>query len=93
MRALKWIVVASTSAVLMACSPAQEVTQCTTAPMAEWQDQTAFQTQLTEQGYGINEFKVTEGACYEIYGTDPDGNKVEIYFNPVDGSVVKREAH
>ena len=68
-------------------------TECTDAPKDQWQDQEAFQQNLKEQGYKINEFKVTEGNCYEIYGWDKDENKVEIYFNPVDGSVVKSEKH
>lgn len=71
----------------------ESTTQCTTAPESEWQNQTAFQAQLVAQGYKINEFKVTEGSCYEIYGFDKDENKVEVYFNPVDGSIVKIEDH
>tara|TARA_Y100001973_G_C5112590_1_gene288475 strand:- start:386 stop:667 length:282 start_codon:yes stop_codon:yes gene_type:complete len=84
---------AAAIATVAACSPTAEVTQCTSAPMSEWQDQAQFQQNLVSEGYQINEFKVTEGNCYEIYGTDADGNKVEIYFNPVNGEVVKREAH
>lgn len=79
--------------VLTACSTAEETTQCSSAPMSEWQDQAEFQAKLVAQGYQINEFKVTEGNCFEIYGMDKDGNKVEIYFDPVDGSVVKSESH
>ena len=76
--------------VLSGCA-GEEVTQCTTEPRAAWQDADAFQQNLLDQGYQINEFKITEGNCYEIYGFDPDQTKVEIYYNPVDGSVVKRE--
>ena len=32
---------------------------------------------------------MTEGNCYEIYGFDKDGKKVEIYFDPVSGKPVK----
>ena len=49
----------------------------------------ALLQQIAEQGYQVAKFKVTDGNCYEIYGKDRDGKKVEIYFNPVDGSVVK----
>ena len=76
---------------LAACSAEESVTQCTTAASSEWMDETQFQAGLKEQGYEINEFKVTPGSCYEIYGNNPAGDKVEIYFNPVDGSVVKQE--
>jgi hypothetical protein len=69
----------------------EPATQCTSTPQGEWQDADAFQQTLLARGFEINEFKVTEGNCYEIYGFDADGTKVEIYFDPVDGSVVKRE--
>lgn len=65
--------------------------QCTDLPTEKWQDQTTFQDQLKAQGYTIKKFKVTGGNCYEIYGQNKDGKKVEIYFNPVDGSIVKQE--
>jgi hypothetical protein len=66
-------------------------TQCTSEPRSSWQDADAFQQSLLDEGYRVNEFKITEGNCYEIYGFDPDDTKVEIYFDPVSGSVVKRE--
>ena len=66
-------------------------TQCTDAPQSEWMDQDAFQQQLVEQGYKIDEFVVTDGSCYEIYGLNQQGQKVEIYFNPVNGDIVKEE--
>jgi hypothetical protein len=65
--------------------------QCTTAEKSTWQDPEKFQTQLKEQGYKINKFKVTKGNCYEIYGYDKDGRKVEIYHDPVTGKAVKTE--
>lgn len=65
--------------------------QCTAESTDKWQDQAAFQDQLKAQGYQIKKFKVTSGNCYEIYGHDKDGKKVEIYFNPVDGAIVKHK--
>ncbi|RUO53518.1 PepSY domain-containing protein [Pseudidiomarina homiensis] len=93
MNILKLALTAAAVATIAACSPTAQLTQCTSAPMSEWQDQAQFQQNLVSEGYAINEFKVTEGNCYEIYGTEADGTKVEIYFNPVNGEVVKREAH
>lgn len=77
---------------LSACNT-HSTTMCTDAPESDWQDADTFQSSLLDQGYKINEFKVTEGNCYEIYGFDANDNKVEIYFNPVDGSIVKQESH
>jgi hypothetical protein len=65
--------------------------QCTEEAKEKWQDQTAFQDKLVEQGYTIKKFKVTSGNCYEIYGHNDKGQKVEIYFNPISGDKVKEE--
>jgi len=63
--------------------------ECTTADKAQWQDQAKFQESLVAQGYKIKKFKVTKGNCYEIYGWNKDGKKVEIYHDPVSGKPVK----
>lgn len=63
--------------------------ECTTADKSQWQDQAKFQEGLVAQGYKIKTFKVTKGNCYEIYGWDKDGKKVEIYHDPVSGQPVK----
>jgi hypothetical protein len=77
--------------VIATSTASQAGPQCTDTPAEKWQDQAAFQEQLKAQGYEIKKFKVTGGNCYEIYGHNKDGKKVEIYFNPVDGSIVKQE--
>lgn len=65
---------------------------CTKEDKAKWQDQKKFQENLVKDGgYKIKKFKVTDGNCYEIYGWNKEGKKVEIYFNPIDGSKVKEE--
>jgi hypothetical protein len=81
------------AATLSGCGVANNPTVCTTAPESEWLNQEQFQAGLLADGYQIREFKVTEGNCYEIYGSDANGAKVEIYFNPVDGAIVKQETH
>lgn len=63
--------------------------QCTTAPQAQWMTEAAMRAKIEKDGYTIKTFKVS-GNCYEIYGFTKDGKKVEIYFNPVDGSIVKK---
>jgi hypothetical protein len=61
---------------------------CTDQPKDKWMTEEAFKKMATDQGYKISKFK-QPGSCYEIYGTDKDGKNIEIYFNPVDGSIVK----
>lgn len=63
--------------------------QCTDKPEDSWQKQESFKANLIKEGYKIKVFKKTKGNCYEIYGWDKDGNKVEIYFNPITGEKVK----
>ena len=89
---LKLSAIAASAFFVTACgSPESGMTQCTMEPQENWLDQEQFQQSLTKQGYEINEFKVTDGNCYEIYGFNQNKQKVEIYFNPVDGSIVKQE--
>lgn len=65
--------------------------QCTQEPASKWMDAAKFQAQLKQQGYVVAKFKITTGHCYEIYGQDKTGAKVEIYFDPVHGKIVKQE--
>lgn len=69
-------------------STAHAKKSCTDEPKGKWMSEEVFKKKLEEQGYKIRKFK-QPGTCYEIYGTNKDGKNVEIYFSPVDGSVVK----
>ena len=68
--------------------PAMAKKDCTTEPKDKWMSEEAFKAKVEGEGYKIRKFK-QPGSCYEIYGTDKNGKNVEIYFNPVDGSIVK----
>jgi hypothetical protein len=52
------------------------------APQAKWKSRTALEARLKKQGWQVRKSKV-DGGCYEVYGTDPKGNRVEAYFHPV----------
>ena len=71
-------------------APAFAGPQCTTEPKGKWMTEAAMKAQIEKDGYRIKTFQVS-GSCYEIYGFDKEGKKVEIYFNPVDGAVVKKK--
>ncbi len=62
-----------------------------TAPKDKWIKDTEFKAQLEKQGYQIKTFKVSKGECYEIYGTDKDGKKVEIYFDPSTAAILEQK--
>lgn len=63
---------------------------CTDQPKDKWMSEVEFKTKVEGFGYKINKFK-QPGTCYEIYGMNKEGKKVEVYFNPVDATVVKVE--
>lgn len=69
-------------------SPVFAAKNCTDQPKDKWMSQADFKKKVEEMGYKIKKFK-TPGTCYEIYGKDKDGKNVEIYFNPVDATVVQ----
>ena len=58
-------------------------------PQDKWMKEADFKAQLEGQGYQIKTFKVSKGKCYEIYGFDKAGKKVEIYFNPETAAVLE----
>jgi hypothetical protein len=63
--------------------------ECTAEPKAKWLSEGAMRAKVNELGYArVKTFKVS-GNCYEIYGYTKDGQKAEVYFNPVNGDVVK----
>jgi hypothetical protein len=83
---MKKIVFASLALAL--CGAAVAGPKCT-QPKEKWMPEAAFKTQIEQQGYKIKTFKVSGGQCYEIYGFDKAGKKVEIYFDPVTAAVLE----
>ncbi len=56
--------------------------KCDAGPQSGWKSQDALKASLVKQGWQVRKSKV-DGGCYEVYGTDPQGNRVEAYFHPV----------
>ena len=75
---------------LVVGSSAQAKKNCTDQPKNKWMKEEDLKKRLEGEGYKIRKFK-QPGSCYEIYGTNKDGKDVEIYFNPVDGSIKKEK--
>lgn len=81
----------------MAANVAFAGADCPAAPRDTWLSEVEMQKMIVnEYGYSISKFKVDDN-CYEIYGTKPKGegskeiSKVEVYFNPVNGEIVKEK--
>lgn len=85
---MKMVMLLGALAVLV--GPAQAAKNCTDEPKEKWMSEESFKKKVLSEGFTIRKFK-QPGSCYEIYGKDKEGKSVEIYFNPVDGSIVKRK--
>jgi hypothetical protein len=80
---LRLMILAAAVAGATGATPASATGKMTCdAPQAQWKSMDALQAQLKKQGWEVRRSKV-DGGCYEVYGTDPDGNRVEAYFHPV----------
>jgi|TARA_R100001244_G_scaffold132319_2_gene108117 hypothetical protein len=55
---------------------------CEAGPQSGWKTRAELEASLVEQGWTIKKSKV-DGGCYEVYGTTPEGDRVEAYFHPV----------
>lgn len=55
---------------------------CDAGPQSGWKSQAQLIQALTKQGWQVRKSKV-DGGCYEVYGTTPEGDRVEAYFHPV----------
>lgn len=62
---------------------------CTSEPKQKWMSEGEMKAKIAERGYKYKVFKVTTGNCYEIYGQDEKGQRIEIYFHPITGAVVE----
>lgn len=89
--ALSATTTAAAFVLLAATAPAWAGPSCD-VPEAQWMKEADFKAKLEGQGYQIKTFKVSKGKCYEIYGTDKAGKKVEIYFNPATGAVLEQKS-
>ena len=63
---------------------------CAKHPKSEWMSEADAKAKIEAQGYNIKKFKV-DGNCYEIYGRNKAGKKVEIYYDAKTLEPVKSE--
>ena len=73
----------ATSALYFAASSAfaTGLATCDSGAKSTWQPVEKLEAQLKEKGYTVRRIK-EDGGCYEVYGTTPEGDRVEAYFDP-----------
>ena len=68
------------SALILSGLPAFAADRCD-VPQASWRSVDELKSELTGKGWTIREVKTDDG-CYEVYGTDAAGKRMEVYFDP-----------
>jgi hypothetical protein len=63
---------------------------CTKEAKDKWKPQAEAEAAATAAGYTVTKSQV-EGSCYEVYAKDKDGKKFELFYNPVDLQLVKKQ--
>jgi hypothetical protein len=78
------LLAAAGTAALFASAPASAtgMMTCQSGPQSGWKSQEQLVETLTRQGWQVRRTKI-DGGCYEVYGTTPQGDRVEAYFHPV----------
>ena len=67
---------------------------CTEEPQDKWLTEVQMTKIFTDLGYkdNVKKLHVSKGKCWEIYGEDKTGQKVEVYFHPITGKIVEQNA-
>ena len=60
---------------------------CTAAPQSQWLTLDGIQVKIEELGYKVQKAKL-KAACGELYTVDKNGNRVELFVDPVTGTIV-----
>ncbi len=58
---------------------------CEPTDRAQWLTQAELTEQLETGGWSVRRMK-EDGGCWEGYGTNPEGQRVEGYFHPTTGT-------
>ncbi|WP_247652568.1 PepSY domain-containing protein [Ideonella aquatica] len=64
---------------------------CTSEPESKWIPEADMVKRFQALGYkdDVKKLHVSKGKCWEIYGHDKQGRKVEVYFHPISGAIAE----
>lgn len=63
---------------------------CPPHPKSEWKSHNELAAKLEKEGWKIRRMELTP-TCYEVYAKDPDGKRIEAFFDPVTFKRVEEE--
>ena len=84
MRLFPTLILGAAAIIALASTPASAtgVIKCKAGPVSGWKSKESLSAKLVKEGWIVRKSKV-DGGCYEVYGTTPEGDRVEAYFHPV----------
>ena len=56
--------------------------KCPAHPRSEWRPHTELEQKLRREGWVVRRMEMT-ASCYEVYAKDPQGKRIEAFFDPV----------
>lgn len=67
--------------------------KCTSEERSKWLNEEQMYKKMSDLGFtdDVKKLHVSSGNCWEIYGHDKQGNKIEVYFHPITGEIAKQE--
>ncbi len=76
---------------LLAPAAALASQDCPDVPRDQWMSDAAVTEKAKTMGYDVRSIKAEDG-CMEAYALDKDGKRVEVYFHPGTGDVLRVKA-
>ena len=86
----KLLITAATVATLLAAPVFASDNKCNSPAQDQWMTTEALTAMYAEKGYTVKNIKIEDG-CYEVYGIDAKGARVEIIVDPMTGEAVGTE--
>jgi hypothetical protein len=81
MKLFKSTLITAAATLLAGAAMAHGNVSCGKSPKSEWKPQTELKEKLTKEGWVVRRMEVT-ATCYEVYAKDPQGKRIEAFFDP-----------
>lgn len=81
---IRYLLIAAAITVPLSMANATGRMTCEVVERAKWLSEDALTKKLSADGWKVR-FMKEDGGCWEVYGTTPDGKRVEAYFHPATG--------
>ena len=91
MRLLPLLTTSATLLLAIFSAQATGLATCDSGPKESWQPQAKLEQMLKDKGWTVRRVK-EDGGCWEVYGLDDKGQRMEAYFHPLTLAPVPTKA-